>query len=206
MQSSRRLTRGLTVIESLVTAGIFLVIMGVLTVTYVQGSKAWKKVDRKTELVRQLQVAVRGLQRELSTSHYKGLERGNMALAYLSLTDAQNRISVNSEGNPEWQKFVLVYVDDSGLLRRRVVARSAPDDNALAFEEETGHKLDDFLQMFPEPEDRFLTHSGEVVEFSLEADGDYGSLHDLSIQAIQTDDEGVTERFQVRVKVSLRNS
>ena len=197
--------RGTTVIEMSIGAVLLLLILGVLSSIYVQGSAVWRKVDKETSLLRELQVAVRNLERELELGHPHGLTIGTQALAYLSCQDANNDITLNDRGEPVWQKFTLVYVDPEGLLRRREVARSAPDTNPLSFEEEFGTDLDTYLSNNPDPDDRRLTHLGDITRFELESSGRFGSLYELRLEAEQLKNSTETETLQLTTQVSVRN-
>lgn len=194
----------MTLVEVLVTSGILLLLLAVLTGVYVRGSSVWRKVESKTELLRELQVALRRIERNLSISHPKGVTRGEKALAYLSLQNADGKIEVVDLG-PVWQKFVTVYVDADGLLREASVPRSVPDSLAPSFIEANGFSLDDYLTNFPNPDHQRLTHSGEITLFQLTPTGDYGSLYNLEVTALKKNGSDITEKVQLESAVSVRN-
>lgn len=203
--NKRSRSSGLTMIEIMVVSGIMLLLMLVLTSIYVRGSRVWLKVDRETELLREIQVAMRYLERDITTGNPRGLTRGNNALAFLSCQDADRQIHFNDRGQPIWQKFVVMYVDSNGTLRSREVPRPTPSTIPVSFEEDMGSLLDDFLTDNPNPNDRRLTHSGRIIELSLTPSGDYGSLHTLVVEAEQDKVDKPLENIRLETELSVRN-
>jgi len=179
--------------------------MAILTMVYVRGSHVWRKVEINTSLLRELQVAMRTLERDLATSNPIGLTRGTNSVAYLSCKDLHDTIRVNDRGKPIWQKFVILYVDEAGLLRKREILRSLPGPEPVAFEQETGETLDEYLTNYPQPQDQRLTHSGAITELSLTRTGDYGSLYELLLQAEDHLDSDRVETLELKTMVSVRN-
>lgn len=195
--------RGMSLIEIDVAAAILILLFGAIVLIYQVCAKVWRKVDIRTGLLRELQVAVRYLERGLEVTHPYGLARAENALAYLSATDEDDNIVVGGNGGPAWQKFVIFYVDADGRLRRRLVELSTPETDPPTFRESLGAELSDYL--VPNPDDRHLTHSGTITLLSLENAGNYGSLFELVLQAEQLKESDQVEKLEVRTKVSIRN-
>lgn len=208
--------RGMTLVEVSVAAGILMLLLAAIVGIYQSSARVWRKVDIRTSLLRELQVAVRYLERGLEVSHSFGLDRAPTlnALAYLSALDGNDEIHVNDQGKPEWQRFVIVYVDAKGLLRRREESLTPSRAVPPTFKEATGYQLAPYLTYNPpKPADRFLTHSGIIETLELKNGGNYGSLYELIIQAKQKKTElgarvGDPDKFEtleIRTKISLRN-
>ena len=197
--------RGFTVPEVVVAAGVLLMLFAAITLIYSSSAKVWRKVDLRTSLLRESQIAMRNLERGLEVSHPFGIARADNAIAYLSTADSNNNISMNSQGEPLWQNFLIVYVDPDGLLRRRLLPLRTPTSRAPTFEEETGVVLRDYLTTGPEESDRFLTHSGKITSFRVENSGHYGSLLEITIEAIEPKNSDENEDFVLTTKVSVRN-
>ncbi len=200
--------RGMTLVEVSVAAGILLMLLGAIVGIYMSSARVWRKVDIRTSLLRELQVAVRYLERGLEVTQSFGLARAPTinALAYLSALDGSDDLLVNTEGKPMWQKFVIVYVDDKGLLRRREEPLGAPKAKPPAFKEAMGYQLKPYFTYNPsKTQDRFLTHSGTITKLELKNSGNYGSLYELILQAEQFKNSSEKEKLEIRTKLSLRN-
>lgn len=195
----------MSLVEVLVTSGILLLLLAVLTAVYVRASSVWRKVDMKTELLRELQVALRKLERNLELSHPKGVAKGDKSVAYLSLRDKDDKVVMDPLG-PVWQKFVAVYVDPTGFLREATVFRASPNPTPCSFSEETGATLDQWLGMTANTDHRLLTHSGQVTQFELTRTGDYGSLYELKVAAERKNGSDITEKVQLQSVVSVRGN
>lgn len=202
---NRQRRSGLSLIEVIIVSTVLLLLVGILTVTFVRGTKVWKKVENETTLLRELQTAIRNLERDLSTGQPYGLTQSDMAVATLSCRDNDDRPIVNDRGEPIWSKFVLQYVDNAGLMRIRTVDIGAPTSEGKAFEEETGTTLGDYLNNFPEPQDRRLTHSGRITKFELTPVGNYGSLYELELEAEETVNTDQVDTLSLKTTVSVRN-
>lgn len=196
--------RGTTVLEMVVAAGVFLLLLAVLVVTYTRGASVWKKVEHQTSLLRELQVATRHLQRHLETTHHLGVTLGDQKLAYLDAADAEGQLELNDRGEPIWQRWLVVYVDPEGRLRRREITRTDADASPRSFREEVGTDLDTYLTG-PLPDDRVLTHSGRITEFKLEPTGNYGSLYELVIRAEEEKNSTEVEKLELKTNISVRN-
>ena len=170
MRPDSRRPKGTTAVELIVATSIFLLLMAVLVFIYTRGAAVWKKTEHQTSLLRELQVATRHLQRNIETSHPLGITLGEQKLAYLDADDAEGELRLNDRGEPIWQRWIVVYVDPDGKLRRREIERTDADAEPRAFQEEVGVTLDDYLTG-PLEDDRFLTHSGKVTEFRFEPTG-----------------------------------
>jgi type II secretory pathway pseudopilin PulG len=203
--NGRRSRAGLTIIEVVVASSILLLIMAVLTAVYVRGSHVWRKVEKNTTLLRELQVVLRTLERDIATGHPIGLTPAPQALAYLSCKDQNDVPRATDRGEPIWQRFVLFYVDGVGLLRRRELPLSSPSAEPIAFEQETREPLDVYLANYPQPDDRRVTHSGKITEFSVTRTGDYGSLYEIVLKAEDQLDSDRTETVDLKTIVSVRN-
>lgn len=197
--------RGLSLLEIIVVASILLLLVGILTVSFVRGARVWKKVENETTLLRELQTTVREMERSISTGHPYGLTSGTNSIALLSCQDTQGKPVVNNRGEPTWNKFVLYYIDDVGLLRKRILNLGTPSSEALSFEEETGQSLDQYLNQFPQQDDRRLTHSGKVTLLELKSKGDYGSLYELKLEAEQTVNSDRVDTLKMSTTIGLRN-
>jgi hypothetical protein len=182
-----------------------LLLTAILTAIYVRSSTVWRKVDRETELLREVQVAMRYLERDISTGNPRGLTRGLNALAVLSCQDNDRKIHLDDRGQPYWQKYLVTYVDADGILRGREVLRPTPSTVPVSFEEDMGKRLDDYLADHPDPNDRRLTHSGRITELSLTPTGDYGSLYILLVEAEQDKVDKPVENIRLQTNVSVRN-
>ena len=202
--SERTAIRGLSIAEVVVASGILLLLFGAISMIYSSSATVWRKVDLRTSLLREAQIAARNLERGLEVSHPFGIARSDNAIAYLSATDDDDDIEVDSQGRLMWQRFIIVYVDPDGRLRRRVLPLATPSSHAPSFVEETGVTLRDFLTS-PEPTDRHLTHSGRITLFSLENSGHYGSLFELTIEGEQLKNSTDRETLTIKTKVSVRN-
>ena len=194
---------GLTVSEVLVTSGILLMLFAAITAIYVSSSRVWRKVDLRTSLLRELTAAVRHLERDLEVTHPHGIARADNACAYLSATNDDWRPTVGPDGRLNWQKYVIVFVDPEGRLRRRILPLGTPSVRPPSFREETSYALKDYLSG-PLDNDRYLTHSGKVTRFELANAGHYGSLYELSIEGEQPKNSTEVEKLEIRTKVSVR--
>ena len=203
---TRRQDLGLTFIEVMVASSILLLLFGAISIIFHSSSQVWRKVDRRTSLLRELQVAVRYIERGVEVSHPFGLARADKTLAYLSSEDENNDIALDAEGRPMWQKFAVVFVDPEGRLRRRLLPLATPSAQATSFQDEFGVPLQAYLSLHgAQNEDRHLTHSGKITGFALENAGSYGSLFELVIEAEQPKNSDETERLEIRTKISVRN-
>ena len=204
---SRRFLRfGLSYVEVLVASSILLLLFGAISMIYHSSSQVWRKVDHRTSLLRELQVAVRFIERGVEVSHPFGLARAEKALAYLSAEDGDNKISLDAQGKPRWQKFFIVFVDEDGRLRRRELPLTPPNSKPPTFQDEFGVTLQAYLDsQGAESGDRHLTHSGTITRFALENAGHYGSLFELIIEAEQMKNSTEKERLEIRTKISVRN-
>lgn len=201
-------SRGFTVIEAMVTSSILLLLFGAIVMIYASSAKVWRKVDNRTALLRELQVAMRYLERDLEMTHPFGLTYTDNRIAYLSVTDDDNEISFDNFGRPEWRRFILVYLsgDDQRLVRRHL-SLGGPRSDPPTFYEFMGVPLSTFNVELATL-DRQLTHTGRVTHFSLEPEvgpvGNYGSLYELTVKGEQTLDEDQVDRVEIRTKVSVR--
>lgn len=200
----RRDNRGTTVIELVIATVVFMGLMALLVFTYTRGAAVWKKVEHQTSLLRELQVATRHLERNLETSHPLGITLGSQKLAYLAAADSDGQIVLNGRGEPLWHRWVVVYVDPEGRLRQREIDRGDPAEPPRSFEEEIGVPLDDYLTGAL-PDDRLLTHSGEILDFRFEPTGDYGSLYELAIRAQEMKNSTEAEKLELKTEISVRN-
>jgi hypothetical protein len=206
MQPTRRSKSfsGLTIAEVVVASGILLMLFAAISMIYKSSADVWRKIDLRTSLLREAQIAVRNMERGLEISHPFGIARADNAIAYLSGTDDNDVIVVDPQGELLWQRFIIVYVDPDGRLRKRILPLGTPTARAPSFVEETGVALRDYLTG-PEATDRHLTHSGRITRFSLENSGHYGSLFELTIDGEQLKNSTETENLTIRTRVSVRN-
>ncbi len=202
---ARREVRGLSIAEVLVASGVLLLLFAAISQCYYTASQVWRKVDLRTSLLRELQVVARYLERGLEVSHPFGLARADNALAYLSASDEDNQLQLSDLGRPEWQRYIIVYVDGEDRLRRREVPLSPTRERAPTFQEVFGTTLAGYLAGGPQTGDRYLTHSGRILRLDLENSGDYGSLFQLTIVAERMRNSTETEELILQTKVSLRN-
>jgi hypothetical protein len=196
---------GMTIAEIVVASGILLLLFAAITMIYSSSARVWRKVDLRTSLLREAQIAARNLERGIEISHPFGIARADNAIAYISATDQNDDIHMNSLGELLWQRFVIIYIDPDGRMRKRVLPLGTPTSRAPSFVEETGVALRDYLTTGPEVTDRHLTHSGRITRFSLENSGHYGSLFELTIEGEQLKNSTDTENLTVTTKVSVRN-
>ena len=201
----RRNRGGLSLLETVVVASILLLLVGILTVSLVRGARVWKKVENETTLLREVQTILREMERSISTGHPYGLTAGTNSIALLSCQDNQEKPLVNNRGEPVWNKFVIYYVDNVGLLRKRVLQLGTPSSEALSFEEETGQNLDQYLNQFPRQDDRRLTHSGRVTLMKLKSKGDYGSLYEINLEAEETVNYDRVDTLKLSTTIGVRN-
>ncbi|MFA5508215.1 MAG: hypothetical protein WC314_26260 [Vulcanimicrobiota bacterium] len=204
MPQIRSSRAGLTIAEVLVASSVLMLLFGAISLIYYSGSQVWRKVDLRTSLLRELQVAARYIERGVEVSHPYGLTRAENALAYLSATDDDNELSFDSEGRPNWTKFVLVYIDDEDRLRQRELPLDPVKSQPPSFKDEMGVTFESFLSTM-EPAGRYLTHSGKVTALALENAGNYGSLFELRIEAEQMKNSTEKEILEIRTKLSIRN-
>ena len=196
--------RGLTIVEVSVAGAILLMLFAAISMIYQSGARVWRKVDLRTSLLREAQVAARNLERDLEVSHAFGIARAENAFAYLSARKDNDDIDMDSRGELLWQRFIIVFVDEEGRLRERSMQLSTPSRRAPTFQEETGLRLSDYMSGSV-PTDRHLTHSGRITQLSLENAGHYGSLFELVIEGRQMVNSTETETLAMRTKVSVRN-
>jgi hypothetical protein len=203
MKWTRR-SGGATLIEVIISSGLLLMLMAILTAIYVRCSGVWRKIDHDTTLLRELQVAVRHLERDIAMGHSSGLTIDNQAIAYLSLLDENDSIVTGPLGAPTWQTFVIVYVDAEGKLRRRHVPLSSPAPDPIAFETEFGSTVRGYLTDNPGA-DRPLIRDAQVTEFSLEPSGLYGALYKLDIEVQDISNASVRDEFKLTTEINLKN-
>lgn len=196
--------KGLSLVEVSVTVGILLLLFGAISLIYQSSARVWRKVDSRTALLRETQVVARNLERALEVTHPFGLARADNAVAYLSATDASNTLETDAEGRLLWKRFVILYVDPAGRIRRRYLPLAGPTPDPPSFQQETGASLEDFLTG-PEPTDSYLTHTGVITRFELKNSGDYGSLYELIVEGEEPVGTGRKEHMSLRTKVSIRN-
>lgn len=204
MLQTRPDRRGLTIVEVSVAAAILLMLFAAISLIYQSSARVWRKVDLRTSLLREAQIAARNLERELEVSHAFGIARAENAFAYLSARKDNGDIDVDSKGELLWQRFIIIFVDEEGRLRERVLQLGTPSRRAPTFQEETGVKLPDYLTGAIDT-DRHLTHSGRITQLTLENAGNYGSLFELVIAGEQMVNSTQTENLALRTKVSVRN-
>ena len=204
MLQIRRNRRGLTIVEVSVASAVLLMLFAAISLIYQSSARVWRKVDLRTSLLREAQIAARNLERDLEVSHAFGIARADNAFAYLSARKNNDDIDVDSRGELLWQRFIIVFVDEEGRLRQRALQLSTPSRRAPTFQEETGVKLSDYLSGAVNT-DRHLTHSGRITQLSLENAGHYGSLFELVIEGEQMVNSTESESLTIRTKLSVRN-
>lgn len=124
-----RPVQGATLVEVLVAAALFLVLSLILLTGWSQGTRAWRTVSERNEVLGQAQRFLRLAERELEASSSQGLELTGGApssgLAYpctFGITDPDEFAVDTISGALRWQKQVVLYHDagTATLLRRQL--------------------------------------------------------------------------------------
>lgn len=212
MRQKRSGRLGLSISEVMVAAGVLLALFAALTMIYTSSSRVWRKVDRRTSLLRELTLALRHLERDLEVTDSHGLSSAENAVCYLSTKDEDEVPVLETDGRQLWQKFVVVFLD-SGRLRKRVLPLSAPSVEPMTFQDFQGQKLGNYLGGAVST-DRFLTHSGQLNEFEVKSAElflppselkNYGSLYEITVRGEREIDSQNKEKIDLTTRVSLRN-
>lgn len=112
----------------LVAAGVFLVLSFFLLAGWSQGSRAWRTVSERNEVLAQAQRFLRLTERELEVASSSGLETGEapaVCLAYAStfgIAQPRDFVVDSVSGALRWQKQVVLSHDAASatMLRRQL--------------------------------------------------------------------------------------
>lgn len=123
-----RRRRGGTLLEVLIAAGIFLSLSLLLLAGWSQGTRAWRTVSERNEILGQAQRFLRLTEKELEASSASGVEIRTPtadALSYAStfgISDSQGFEVDSVSGALRWQKQVILYHDSASqaVLRRQL--------------------------------------------------------------------------------------
>jgi hypothetical protein len=119
------LPRGATLAEVLVVSVLALIVTGVTFCVLLLAKRSWVMVSSRASACINSEVALERVRRDLQDSSVSGITiRDGAALCFLSARDENGSFRTDSDGNPQWQAFVVYYVDSTlrSLRRRRVPA------------------------------------------------------------------------------------
>jgi hypothetical protein len=133
---SRRV-QGSTLIELIVAAVLLLILFYIIYSLLSPGFRAWMRSEKKVEIQQQTVISVYSLTNELRESHQKSVTIKNYnpsvdhvstLICFASHRDKNGIIRTKQlqygigppfdSGEPEWQKYVIYYLDDKSRLRR----------------------------------------------------------------------------------------
>lgn len=102
-----------TLLEILVVFTIFGLLLTGIFAVFTMGLSAWNKTSAKNELLQQTQITNIRLARELekSTSASLSADTPLGVVAFLSAMNDDGRFVHDAGGSPEWQKYVIYYLD-----------------------------------------------------------------------------------------------
>jgi len=137
---------GMTLIELMISMGLFLLLIAALFAIFFLGGKAWRKTDDRYELLRNTQVVLAQIAREAErSSSFSVSMLPGRAVSFLSpMNDAGNFVT-DSFGDVSWERYLVFYHDAATQEVRLVDIPLLP----ASFERRT-----------PQPIDRFVSLSG----------------------------------------------
>ncbi len=160
-----------TLMETLVGAVVFLLLLGMLFYIYRMGASAWMKADTQVELIGPLQVVNDRLEREVERSVYDSfsLDSSGNGVAFLSAVDANGVFHYDPvTEKPKWQKYLIFYYDPTAgeiRLREVSVVGTPQEDNPAPIETFSGNPLSSYFT-----QGRVLARGVTSCMFSLTAD------------------------------------
>ncbi len=118
-------SRGLSLIEVLLSTSVLALLMGMVFVVFNLGTRSFRSTHLQAELRSDLGVLTNNLSRELERSIYSSLSLTSQGLSVLSALDSDGRFVMGSDGRPVWQRFVIYYryIDE---VRRRDLELNPP--------------------------------------------------------------------------------
>jgi type II secretory pathway pseudopilin PulG len=111
---------GHTLAEMLIAVALLGIMMGAIIYLYLTGARAVSQGDVRSDLLRGLQVTSQALTREIETSCYGGLSVAPAGLAVLGAAPPEGGSpTLASNGNVQWRKYVVFWLDAAGRSVRR---------------------------------------------------------------------------------------
>ena len=128
----RASSRGFTIPEVLVAAGLMGLLSAVCFAIYAMGLRSWTKIDAKTEVMSTLQLVQGKIAREVRSSQLPSVSVpvDNSGVAFLSAGPESTR-QVDGGGRLQWQNFVLYYHDSTAQSIHRTEEIYTPADPTL---------------------------------------------------------------------------
>lgn len=129
------ISRGLTVVEVMVSSALVFILFYYIFKMLAPGMRVWMKSDIKVNLQQNTLVAMTRLTNELKESNkysvslreYHGINDISTLICFASARDSRGDFKFREEefagsmlpnGEPEWQKFIIYYLDTKSRLRR----------------------------------------------------------------------------------------
>lgn len=109
----------------MVAMSLFGILMTALYAIFQFGLSAWHKTNTKNELLQEVQVLNFKLQQDLEVSTLASLSADGTqgVVAFLTPLDEDGDFVLDSRGRPEWQAYVIYYLDatENVVYRREVI-------------------------------------------------------------------------------------
>ncbi len=113
----------MTLLELLVAAGLLALLSAAVFLVFRTGTSAWQKGQTQTDLIQQLQLVTSALARDVEAAPYDSLSLspGGDGISVLSALYADGNYALNTHsGELVWQSFIVYYLSQGQVLRRRV--------------------------------------------------------------------------------------
>ncbi|MCE7869253.1 hypothetical protein DYH09_02625 [bacterium CPR1] len=117
----------MTVMEVLVASAVMLMVVSMVFVVYVNGARAWHRGAGQADLLQDLQVVQGQMHREIASSVYESFsaDAPHRAFSLLSARLDGGGFQV-LDGEVEWQRYVIFYLDLPSRELRRAELKLPP--------------------------------------------------------------------------------
>lgn len=153
-------SRGATVVEVLISSGLFLFVLGIIYASLQMGLDAYRRTERFATIQQQAMRGIRYVSEDLASAPRAGVRLASGSAIVLSARRADGVVGFGADGHALWQGWVSYRLQDGELVRRETPITPSPDIP------DPVPTLSALLAM-PAAEERVVAHDVTALEFTV---------------------------------------
>lgn len=151
---------GATVLEVLISSGLFVFVLGIVYASLQMGLDAYRRTERFATIQQQAMRGIRYVSEDLASAPRAGVSLTSGTAIVLSARRADGAVQFGADGHPMWQGWVTYRLQGGDLVRRETPISPTPDVP------DPVPSLSAILAM-PATEERAVAHDVTALEFVL---------------------------------------